>query len=524
MLLSKIPLATLLQGILLGYILVSLVYTTGFIIASPAVSAVFALVGVEISGSESLAFPKVAPRVDLIAHAHQVFSSSHPSWGADTYSSLRDLASSSDWLYWNLPALGPLSGSLDDAHAGTLPVQEGTLLSKAFAQALHPTEFIPFYYKATGPVDTSDVTITTLVTSNRYKVLKQLVEQYKGPISVTIYIPLPPPTASASETSQFIIAVQDLDALYASSPHFAAYVDVHLALSPLSSAPHATSGSTEGGRQFNVWRNAARLFARSEFVMMLDVDFAVCTDWRSVVRGAVARSGLPHTTVGSELPEPTPLPGKREEVRQVVQKVREGAAALVVPAFEYTKQGDGADHTRFPKDKESLRRLATGPHPKLDMFHASWAPGHNSTDYTRYLSTPSNSQSLYKVITYQSAYEPYVIMSKRVPWCDERFTGYGGNKAACLFEIYLSGVDFYVMADHFLIHQSHKYEEEARREERKYNRKLYADFKEEACLRYLYRFHSAGQLRTSVAANAVQECKKVKSVEKLASELLGESL
>ena len=49
--------------------------------------------------------------------------------------------------------------------------------------------------------------------------------------------------------------------------------------------------------------------------------------------------------------------------------------------------------------------------------------------------------------------------------CDERFAGYGGNKAACLFEMYLSGVSFYVLSDHFIIHQSHKYEEEARREE-----------------------------------------------------------
>jgi Glycosyl-transferase for dystroglycan len=49
--------------------------------------------------------------------------------------------------------------------------------------------------------------------------------------------------------------------------------------------------------------------------------------------------------------------------------------------------------------------------------------------------------------------------------CEERFTGYGANKAACLFEIYLSGVDYYVLADHFLIHQSHKYEEQARKEE-----------------------------------------------------------
>ena len=49
--------------------------------------------------------------------------------------------------------------------------------------------------------------------------------------------------------------------------------------------------------------------------------------------------------------------------------------------------------------------------------------------------------------------------------CDERFTGYGGNKAACLFEMYLSGVSFYVLSDHFLIHQSHTYEEEARKNE-----------------------------------------------------------
>ena len=31
--------------------------------------------------------------------------------------------------------------------------------------------------------------------------------------------------------------------------------------------------------------------------------------------------------------------------------------------------------------------------------------------------------------------------------------------------MYLSGVSFYVLSDHFLIHQSHTYEEEARREE-----------------------------------------------------------
>lgn len=69
--------------------------------------------------------------------------------------------------------------------------------------------------------------------------------------------------------------------------------------------------------------------------------------------------------------------------------------------------------------------------------------------------------------------------------CDERFVGYGGNKAACVFEMYLSGVSLHVLADHFIIHQNHLYEEMARKNERRYNRKVYSDFKEELCFRYL---------------------------------------
>lgn len=49
--------------------------------------------------------------------------------------------------------------------------------------------------------------------------------------------------------------------------------------------------------------------------------------------------------------------------------------------------------------------------------------------------------------------------------CDERFIGYGGNKAACVYEMYLSGISFYVLSDHFIIHQNHLYEEKARKNE-----------------------------------------------------------
>lgn len=93
---------------------------------------------------------------------------------------------------------------------------------------------------------------------------------------------------------------------------------------------------------------------------------------------------------------------------------------------------------------------------KIGVFHASWPGGHNSTDYSKYYKARPG--EVYRVTAYQAAYEPYVIFkADGPPWCDERFVGYGGNKAACLYEMYLSGIDFYVLADHFLIHQNHKY-------------------------------------------------------------------
>ncbi len=88
-------------------------------------------------------------------------------------------------------------------------------------------------------------------------------------------------------------------------------VDVHLVLDPFE-------------RQFNLWRNIARLYARTDFVMMLDVDFSVCTDFRSRIL----------------------------ESQDVISKLRTGDVALVVPAFEFTNQKDGIDPGTFPRNKE----------------------------------------------------------------------------------------------------------------------------------------------------------------------------
>jgi hypothetical protein len=314
--------------------------------------------------------------------------------------------------------------------AKSTPMAEDFFLSKAFGEALQPSKVVPYYYKASQEPIGEDITITTLVTSNRFKVFATLVERYQGqscasnsasrshargaagPISVTIHV-----TSDADRNE----LLESLHELYTTSPYMSTYVDVHLVIDTFE-------------RQFNMWRNVAKFFARTDYVMMLDVDFWLCTDFRSRILNSPA----------------------------IMSKLREGQAAFVVPAFEFSKQEDGLDAATFPTTKAEVAALAQ--EAKIGMFHKSWEPGHGATNYTRYYA--SKPGEVYKVHGYTHSYEPYVVFKKEgTPYCDERFIGYGGNKAACLYELYLSGVSYFVLPDDFLIHQSHPYAEKARKHE-----------------------------------------------------------
>ncbi|KAI9025082.1 glycosyl-transferase for dystroglycan-domain-containing protein [Phycomyces nitens] len=318
-----------------------------------------------------------------------------------------------------------------------------------------PSNVIPHFYKASSLVDQQDITISTLVTRNRFLVLSRLASHYKGPISAAIHV-------NDDETKGQVL--KELDQMVSANPDVQAFVDIHLILDKFD-------------RQFNMWRNVAKMFAKTDYVMMLDVDFHLCTNFRQRIRSS---------------PE-------------IMAKLRSGRAAFVVPAFEFIAQEDGLNSTTFPATKQALiKEVDTG---KLDMFHKSWLRGHGSTNYTRWYP----SQEIYQVDTYNFSYEPYIIYKKNgTPWCDERFIGYGANKAACLYEIYLSGVDYWVLPQDFLIHQTHTYLEEARRKERQYNRKLYSNFREEICLRYSRMFFASGEWDTDRASNLKVECEKIR--------------
>jgi hypothetical protein len=128
---------------------------------------------------------------------------------------------------------------------------------------------------------------------------------------VTVHVPLPTSTGKSTLHKSLLA----LHALVTNSPALCSRADIHLVLSPFP-------------RAFNTWRNLARLLARTMYILLLDVDFAICTDWRASVSALL-----------------------RDAENDVGQRVRGGVAALVLPAFEYVKQAEGRNQEVFPRDK-----------------------------------------------------------------------------------------------------------------------------------------------------------------------------
>ncbi|KAF9974947.1 hypothetical protein BGZ73_001570 [Actinomortierella ambigua] len=387
--------------------------------------------------------------------------------------------------FWELSTHDHLGG------VSSIDINEDYMLSKAFAGAMQPTRVIPFYFRASEQFPKKMVTITTLITPDRFKVFCRLVHQYQGPISVATHI-----RQDQDPDEQFRI----LNELWATHAELGRFVDLHVIVDKIDF-------------QLNMWRNIGRLFARTDYFMMLDVDFHIPSGFR-----------------------------QRLHENERIQELLEQGAALVVPAFEYSIDTDPKDSFYFPDTKRDLANL----HEKgyIRVFHDFFPPGHNATDYStwfglsgvpfkgffnsknqpvapplppmsppvrfengRMVPIPDDKQEPYKVTTFQPKYEPYIIVKREgTPWCDERFVGYGGNKAACLFEIYVSGIDFWVMPQDFLIHQFHDYRDNDRKNGRILNRQIFINFQQESCFKYLETMILTGEWYTPKADNLREQC------------------
>ena len=75
-------------------------------------------------------------------------------------------------------------------HTEPTELDSQTFLSKLLANSMRPSNVTPYFYRANGTFSLDDVTITTLITSDRFRVFARLVEKYKGYCS-SFYFPVP---------------------------------------------------------------------------------------------------------------------------------------------------------------------------------------------------------------------------------------------------------------------------------------------------------------------------------------------
>lgn len=177
----------------------------------------------------------------------------------------------------------------------------------------------------------------------------------------------------------------------------------------------------------NAMRNRALANARTDAVLLLDVDF-----WPS-----------------AELSELMQKPAKYESLMKTLQ----GGAAIVLPAYETGDAGDiGVEVAREAvlEGKDAAVKMFWDG--RIKAFHTDrYEAGHRATDYKKWLKAvrPYN-------IEYEEGFEPYVIISrKHVPWYDERFVGYRKNKVVHLLYLSTSGIQFMVHPRAFTVHSPH---------------------------------------------------------------------
>lgn len=73
----------------------------------------------------------------------------------------------------------------EQAHTKRHTTSESRFLSKAFDSSMQPNKVIPFYFRAIGTngrgsFQKKDISILTIVTSNRFHVLGRLAQRYQG--------------------------------------------------------------------------------------------------------------------------------------------------------------------------------------------------------------------------------------------------------------------------------------------------------------------------------------------------------
>ncbi|KAG0297548.1 hypothetical protein BGZ96_005856 [Linnemannia gamsii] len=338
----------------------------------------------------------------------------------------------------------------------------------------------PFYIRSTSTPKPEDITLVAFVPQDELSELVSLVERFPGPISVVLHIEQPSDIPGASNPKK------RLSAMWASNPKVREQVDIHLMTTPVTHRQAAVQ------QQANLHRNLARFFARSDYVLLMDSDGSLPTT-------NVARSFEQHPQWMEKLKAGNVfvLPGFNVSTTTTATSQDDTSATDVglVPALSVAN---------LPTDKESL--LGYIREGQVSLSEKTWKKTIRNVDFNAWASQTR----LSAIQNYDPYFSPSVVMRRdKMLWCPERF---GDNHAACMFELYLSGADFWVLPNDFSVNAATRPEIVVSDREQMINTRLYQKFHEESCLKHARAFYAAGEWDSDRARHCRISCQKVLAV------------
>lgn len=181
--------------------------------------------------------------------------------------------------------------------------------------------------------------------------------------------------------------------------------------------PSAAASSSTALFPINALRNAALAAARTDLVLILDVDLRPCANANRVLGQSAAY----------------------EAVRAMCCK-REAPAAVVLPALEATEPT--AARLREMVDAQPAAAAASLLEGRSRLFHVAHYPaGHRATDIDRWARAALESRSARQLeletyeVEHEEGFEPFCIVSRtaaqacsKMGGFDSRFRGYGSDK------------------------------------------------------------------------------------------------
>ncbi|KAF9359660.1 hypothetical protein BGX26_011814 [Mortierella sp. AD094] len=374
----------------------------------------------------------------------------------------------------------------DQPYSVVSELSSGTILSKMFTfSSPDITDNIqPFFVRSESTPQPDEITLATFVQQDELSELIKLVEHFPGPISAVLHVDYPTNEPGA------LNPITRLHTMRNSNPKIRNQVDIHLITTPQT---HRRPASTTVQQQSNLHRNLARFFARSDFVLLLDAD-----------------GSLPATDVAKSF----------KDNSQWMEKLRTGNV-FVLPGFNVSMAAPTSDNavsqentglvpvlkaTELPSDKDSL--LESIREGQVVLSEKTWKRTIRNVDFNTWATATPNRLSA--IQNYDPFFGPSVIIRRdKMLWCPERF---GNNQAACLFELYLSGADFWVLPKDFTINGGERKDIDITEREKTINTRLYQKFHEESCLKHARAFYAAGEWDSDRARHCRISCQKVLAV------------